>query len=160
MNKSFYLKYACILFSIILILCFLYPLSTTVTDVSTKTQFANVIIQVKNKQTNNPINNASICILNTRQYYYTNKNGYSESISIPLFDEYKVEDYYIYNLLIYKNGYNDYIYYGLKVKPNQKRADIVISLIPIINLQDIETTLFFEPPYPKTIETIIKENKK
>jgi hypothetical protein len=160
MNKTFYLKYATILFSIIFLLCLFSPISLKTSPVSTKTKFANIIIQVKNNNYDSPVDNASICILNTKQYYYTKKNGYTESISIPLFDEYKIDDYYIYNLLIYKNGYNDYIYYGLKVKPSQKRADIIIPLIPIINHNDIETTLFFEPPYNKTIEEIIKENKK
>lgn len=160
MNKKFYFNYIIILSCIIFALCLLYPYTVSTSEVLSRTQFSSVIIHVKDNHADKPINNATICVLNTRQYYHTNKNGNTDNIQIPLFDEYKKDDYYIYNLLVYKSGYNDYIYYGLKVKPSQKRADISIPLIPIINYQDIETTIYFEPPYPKSIDTIIKENKK
>lgn len=160
MKRFFYFQYTIIISIICFAIIIFCPVSTSSIKVSSSTKFASLLIHVKDNYSGDPINNATICIINTRQYYTSNKNGYTDTISLPLFDEYQHDDYYFYNLLIYKNGYNDFFYFNLKVKPNQKRADVVIPLIPIINESDMETTLFYEPPYEKTINTLIKENKK
>lgn len=160
MKKIFYIKYSLFVSFVCLSIILLCPYSTSSTKVSSSTRFASLLIHIKDNYSGDPINNATICIINTRQYYSSNKNGYSDTISLPLFDEYQHDDYYFYNLLIYKNGYNDFFYFNLKVKLNQKRADVVIPLIPIINESDIKTTIFYEPPFQKTIDELIKENKR
>ena len=159
MKKTFYLTYSILVISVVILICILFPYNNH-TPASTISKFASLQIQIKDEYTNEKINNATICILNVREYYTSNKNGLTVTIKIPLFSEYKMDDYYLYHLLIYKNGYNDFLYLNLKLKENQKRADLIIPLIPIINESDIKTTIFFEPPYNQTINQIIKENKK
>ncbi len=108
--------------------------------------------------TNEPIENATICVLNNYSYYQTNKNGSSGTITLPLVESWKKNSYYCINLLIYKSGFQDFLYLDLKLSQNQKRADIIICLDEIID--EICPTIFIEEPTEVEIINLINEYKK
>ena len=157
--KKFYLKYM----SLVILICFVTYLSCLPNQIAStisQPKHSSIVIYVKDKHTKEPIGNATVCIINTKEYYSTDKYGYTETIRLPLFDIFKSDEFYLFNLLIYKKGYNDFLYFNLKAKQNQKRTDIVIELTQIINDADNTPTLLFEEPLNITIEKIIKENKR
>ena len=156
--KPFVLKYLLVvLLSSSILLLFLYSPKAITTN--QKTQFAFLQLTVLNNLDGSFINNATICITNCYDYYVTNKFGKTPTIKIPLFVNCKNDDYYLITLLCYKAGYNDYIYFNLKLKPNQKRTDVVIKLEEIIN-EAKSPTIYFEEPARCQIEKIINEYKK
>ncbi len=157
--KNFHLIYTTLIVLVCcLILCFTTTSQITTTWLPLKE--TSILIYVKNKYTDEPIDNATICILNTREYYSTNKYGYTDTIKLQLYEDSFDGEFYYFDLLIYKNGFNEFLYFNLKTKPNQKRTDIVIDLTEIINDLDNKPNIFFEPPQDITIKKIIKENKR
>lgn len=155
--KTFCFKYlifvsVCIIMTAIL----LYSPITKTTASKINISYFQVSVCCNN---NSYLNNATVCIINNRTYYQTNKNGKTPVIRLQLADSWKKGNYYIVNLLCYKNGYEDYLYFNLKLKPNQKRLDIVINLEEIID-DTHSPTIFFEDPNENDIEQIINEYKK
>lgn len=127
-------------------------------SVSSQSHYAYLQLKVVNASTHSPIENATICILNNYSYYQTNKNGSSDTIAIPLVESSKENSYYHINLLVYKSGFQDFLYFDLKLVQNQKRADIVIYLDEIIS--EVSPTIFIEPPTEEEISDLIKNYKK
>lgn len=150
-----YLTFVCV--CIIITAIFLYSPIVEATSLNISLSYFQVSVCCDLK--NYYLNNATICILNTRTYFQTNKYGKTPVIKLQLDDNWKKGDYYLINLLCYKNGYEDFLYFNLKLKPNQKRLDIVIYLEEIID-DNHSPTIFFEDPTESDIEQLINEYKK
>lgn len=155
MKISEYLKYFTIILSLLAIIFVLIKTDPSATQSSVNLSAPTIQLKVIDSTTSLPVDNASICITDYRIYTQTDKHGYTDTISIPTKTAVQT-----LTLLIYKNGFNDFIYYNLKVKQSQKRVDIVINLSPIINPQDINPDLYFEKPGKKEVNDLIKEYKK
>ena len=143
-----------------LVICFSLTNQNNTTSATANLKSAYFQVYVVNKINNSAIDNATVCIMENRTYYQTDKTGRTEMINIALSPKWLDEEFYTFTLLIYKEGFNDYLYFNLKLKPNGKRVDIVIPLVEIINEEDIETTIYYEPPISATINELILEYKK
>lgn len=159
MKRLFFIKY--ILFVLLcLAISSLTIFSITKSEnTTTLNPYSYLQLKVLNASNNLPIENATICILDNFSYYQTQKSGFSEMIKIPLVDSWRKSYCYEINLLIYKNGFCDFLYFNLKLLENQKRTDVVIYLEEIIS-EKIAPTIFIEPPVEATINSIIDAFKK
>lgn len=160
MKTKFLIKYFCIVTMCTLVICFSLANQNNTTSATANLKSAFFQVYVVNKINNSAIDNATVCIMENRTYYQTDKTGRTEMINIALSPKWLDEEFYTFTLLIYKKGFNDYLYFNLKLKANSKRVDIVIPLVEIINEEDIETTIYYEPPISATINELILEYKK
>lgn len=116
--------------------------------------FGKIIVSVIDKHSSKPIQNATICITNTREYFFTNKLGMTHPIKlITTVDS-------TYTLLIYSNGYYPHIYYGLTVVKNSTKTGIVIMLEEVYPESNITYTESYEFPSKTQANQLIKEYKK
>ena len=125
----------------------------------------NVIVQVIDDFTNEPIEGATVCILETRHYEMTNKYGSTNSIEVPIiknknFDLYLKRTWGEITVLVYKNGYADNISFYNLIMPNTTRAGLIIRMKEIINSEDNSPTISLNKPTPEWTETLIKLYKK
>lgn len=122
-------------------------------------------VTVLEANTNTPIDNATICIIETRTYETTNKYGKSPTIAVPIlkntnFDLSLERGWGEITLLVYKNGYKDNISFYTSIIPGAKRVGIVIHLSPILSLEDTKPTISVEYPSDTWAENLIKLYKK
>lgn len=157
---------------IIVIICCLVVISTifllqknkTATTTSLNLNGAISVI-VTNAQTNERIENATVCILELHAYYQTNKNGCTELIYLNARPEKTLnattkEKCSYYTLLIYKNGYADHLAFDVKIKQNQNKVGYHIKLSPIINEDDPTLTASYEEQSSIWMQTLVNEYKK
>ncbi len=76
---------------------------------------------------NKPIANAICCIPEIDTYFYTDENGYTQVIDIPLNKKpsattYLAKSWSNVTLLVYKDGYDDFVLYNVKVKADYTRS--------------------------------------
>lgn len=116
--------------------------------VNLSSTWAKIRISIFDEQ-HQPIDMATICIVETNEYLSSGKLGQCElnfntSAKINLFNNAKWEEF---TILIYKNGYKPHIIYGLKAIPNITRTGIVITLKSTIydNNKKFETSYDFPP---------------
>ena len=153
------------LFIIMLILASTLPHAYTYTTTSNTINTGKAIISVFDKQYNSPILNATICVLETREYYQTNKLG-SSIISLPTKATNKLKysspekNWTEYTLLIYKNGYYPHILYGLQIEHNITTSGIVIELEELSEYTSHNHTQSYYYPNDAWVENVIKEYKK
>lgn len=157
-------------FSFTLIFCFVIflfffsystqPISTSITQTC-----GRAIIAVFDKYDSTPIDNATICILETREYYQTNKLG-SLILSFettrqtkPVFNN-SLKDFDEYTLLIYKNGYFPHFYHNLKIEHNITRSGIIVNLEPLYPEAEISYTEDFDYPSSDWSKSVIKYFRK
>lgn len=112
-----------------------------------------------------PLPNATICIIETSEYYYTNPNGYTKTIELPTKEVNKIsvnnaKPYTEYTLLVYKNGYLPHIYYGLKITAGQTKLGVVVSLTEYGIYPSLTYTESYEFPNTSFSENIIINHKK
>lgn len=138
--------------------------SSYITASNTPT-YGSAIISVFDKQDQTPINNATICIIETGDYYLTNKLG-SIKFTLPAKNTNKLslsnpnKNWQEYTLLVYSNGFYPHIYYGLKIVDNNTKTGIVIKLEKLSHNSSQNFTQEYE--YPNDIWTLqlIKKYKK
>jgi len=159
-NKIFYLTLL-LLFAVTLSL----PYVSNPTQYTSNTQkIGQAIISVFDSQENTPIQNATICILETKEYYQTNKLG-SIKFSLPANNNNSLKysspkkDWQEYTLLIYKNGYYPHLYFGLKIKHNTLSSGIAITLKNLSFPNDTPYTTDYSYPTHDWLEQIINEYK-
>ena len=121
---------------------------------------AKLIVNVLDLHTKLPITNATICIVETNSYYYTDTSGYSEIIEIPITIINKQKNWQDFTILTYKNGYNDYLYCNCKLKPNQKKVGVTIFLSELTHDRQDDYIVFTEKPDDAWTKQIIKNYKK
>lgn len=122
-------------------------------------------VTVLEDNTNMPIDNATICIIETRTYETTNKYGRSPTISVPIlknanFNLSLERSWGEITLLVYKDGYKDNISFYTSIMPGSSRVGIVIHLSPILSLEDTKPTISVEYPSQTWAESLIKLYKK
>lgn len=98
-------------------------------------------IKVLESNTLAPILNATVCIVETRGYYQTDKFGYTETITIPIisntnFDISLKRNWGEFTIIVYKPGYSTYVSYYNPVFANTTNVGIICCLPPIINPGD------------------------
>ena len=132
---------------------------------TTYTQSGRVQIKVLEANTLTPIDNATVCIIETRHYETTNKYGKTNLITVPIlrnnnFDLSLTRNWGELTILVYKNGYSDNISFYNSIIPNTTRIDLIIYLSPITSSSDLSPTISVEEPNNNYIHRLIKLYKK
>ena len=132
---------------------------------TTYTQSGRVQIKVLEANTLTPIDNATVCIIETRHYETTNKYGKTNLITVPIlrnnnFDLSLTRNWGELTILVYKNGYSDNISFYNSIIPNTTRIDLIIYLSPITSSSDLSPTISVEEPNNNYIQRLIKLYKK
>lgn len=126
---------------------------------------ASIVITVLENGTNKPIDNASVCIIETKSYYSTNNNGVTDKIEIPVirnqnFDNSLIRNFGEITILAYKPGYSDHIHFYEEVRPSQTKLGIIIKLTPIYSQTDTTPTITCNTPNKYWAEQLINIFKK
>lgn len=113
---------------------------------------------------NTPLHNACVCIPEADAYFYTDNNGKTPVIEVPViinenYNSIVKQKFGEITVLVYKEGYIDYILFNLTVKENETRQGIKIMLY-----KDEEGAPDYlsivETPDSGWIKEIIKKYKK
>ena len=144
------------------LLCVYFSL-TTKTSVETKQ--GQIVISVLEAGSLKPIENATICVVETRTYFQTDSNGFSEKINVPIlinknFNLTLTPPNGEITLLVYKSGYADNITFFVKVPTNKTRLGIVVLLTPIYSDNDISPKISAEVPDETWAKQIIQLSKR
>ena len=138
------------------------PIATK--QANTITTFGKVVISVFSKSDHTPIENATVCVIETNEYFFTSSLGSTQKIQLQAS---KKSDIYFslntwteYTLLIYKNGFYPHLYYGLKIQPNQTKTGIVITLTERMPHDEFTFTQSYEYPSTSWSENIIDKYKR
>ena len=123
-----------LIFCVFLFGCFLSGLSLT-KAVSSTNPTGKLIVSVFDDFETTPIKNATICVIETNEYYYTDSLGRTKPITLYAKPPTKLSKRKYadgspeeYTILCYKNGYTPHILYGVKIINNQTRVGVIISL--------------------------------
>ena len=113
----------------------------------------------------NPIDNATVCVIETKKYYQTNSHGSTNKLSAPILNSSPLNNSLVQNwgeitLLVYKPGYADTIVFNTAIFVDKIRIGIVVFLNPIINSEDNKPTIISETPNEAWVKELIKLNKK
>lgn len=122
-------------------------------------------VQVLDDTTSKPIDNATVCVIESRHYENTNKYGYTSYIFVPIvrntsFDISCERNWGELTLLVYKGGYADNLSFYNEVKPGTTKVGIVIRLRPIINEEDKSPTISVSTPDTSWCNNLINLYKK
>lgn len=125
---------------------------------------ARLVVTVVEAQTGEPIQNATVCVVESRSYYVTNKYGMTKRFEVPIlmntnFDNSAKRYWGEITLLVYKNGYNNHIVFYVRVIENQTRVGKIVELSPIINSES-KTEVSMEEPEDDGIDVLITHYKK
>lgn len=135
--------------------------SSNLKEISLSTTWAKVRLSVFDEQ-NQPIDMATICIIETNEYYTTQKLGQCEIKFIinKTSNIFKSSSWEEFTLLIYKNGYKPHILFGLKAIPNITKTGIVITLIDVNYNTENTYTQSYDYPNNTHALKILNEYKK
>ena len=133
----------------LLILAFIARPQTVST--SKNTEFGSIVVTVLEKNTLDPIDNATVCVIETREYYYTSNKGLTKKISVPIienanFNNSLKRNYGEITLLVYKAGYASAISFYNIIKPNTTNVGVIFYLSPIINEEDNKIEIISNTP--------------
>ena len=151
--------------------CLLFNLLCLITEINTRQTFSTTnptgytIVKVLEDGSLAPINNATICIVETRSYYQTNKYGYTEKIPVPIisnknFDISLKREYGEFTLIVYAPGYSTLISYYNSVYAGMTNAGIVCKLPLVINQSDENFVVFSNKPSDEYSAQLINLYKK
>jgi|GEM_PF-5025994 len=124
-----------------------------------------IVVTVLEEGTLAPINNATICIIETKTYTYTNSKGLTGKIPVPIL----INQNYGASLsppngevtiLAYKSGFADSITFNVKIPTASTRIGFIIYLSPIYNASDTNPKITSELPNETWAKELIKNNKK
>jgi hypothetical protein len=130
--------------------------------VSAQTDWAYLKISIIDLKTREPLENATVCILETKQYYTTDKYGNTPTIQAPYlknsnFDDVLERPWGDITILAYKDGYVDYLVFYIMVQKNKTRY-LTLTLAP--HSVGSEPYLIIESPDDDWAKEIIKRYKK
>lgn len=161
--KKFCLSICLVFCFVVFIFIFSYNSQTVYTSVTVAS--GKAVVAVFDKYENTPIDNATICVLETREYYQTQKLGScvltfeTTKQTKPIFNN-SLKEFDEYTLLIYKNGYYPHFYHNLKIQHNITRTGIIIKLEPLALETEISYTEDFDYPPQDWSETAIQYYRK
>lgn len=135
----------------------------TSSDAAAKTGYAQ--IKVLEAGSLKPIDNATVCIIETKSYCYTDKYGNAPKQAIPIvpnnnYDISLARNWGEFTILVYKPGYCSYISFYNEIYAGSTRVGIVCMLSPIINDNDPRITTNVVTPNEAWVETLIALFKK
>lgn len=162
MRKHFFaIVFVILLFCSTLSLSGIVSLKTSANKQST----GYAIIKVLETGSLSPVINATICVVEAKQYYQTDKYGYSPKMSIPIltnhnFDISLQREFGEFTLIVYKPGYSTLVSYYNQVMPNSTNAGIVCYLNPIINQEDPLIISDANKPNSDYTQTLVQLYKK
>ena len=121
----------------------------------------SIVVTILEQGSNKPIDNATICVIETKEYFATNKNGVSEKITLPILKNKNLDNSLNQNwgeitLLAYKPGYSDHILFSEPVPINQTRYGLIIHLTPIYSSIDTSPTISVNKPDTAWVNELIK----
>ena len=124
-----------------------------------------VSIKVLESNSLEPILNATVCIVETRGYYQTDKHGYTEKIAIPVitnpnFDISLKRDWGEFTIIVYKNGYSTFVSYYNSVLAGSTNVGIICALSPIINASDPQIIVSANKPSSDYTTALVNLYKK
>ena len=109
------------------------------------------VVTVLEKNTLAPIDNATVCIIETKEYHNTNSHGLTKKISVPIIENANFNNslkrpYGEITLLAYKAGYSSAISFYNITRPNTTNVGIIFYLSPIINQEDNKLEIITNAP--------------
>lgn len=128
-------------------------------------QTAKIQITVLEESSLIPINNATVCIVDSRHYEKTNKHGRTSIISVPIipsnnFSMSTLPQFGYLTILVYKTGYSDNLTLNYPILPETLSVGLTIKMRPIINEEDLEPTILSTVPNIDWCKKLIKLYKK
>lgn len=164
MGKRKQYAYIITIFLLILTLILTNAYSASVYLQAQPVQTASVRLIVVDGRENTPIHNACVCIPEAGAYFYTDNNGNTPLIEVPVipdsnYDGIVKRDFGEVTALVYKDGYIDYILLNLAVKQNETRQGIKIMMYKTEE-DSPQYISIVETPDGGWIEQIIKKYKK
>lgn len=165
LNKLAIVLFCFSLIESIILVVVLFNSSNLATPTMANAQMGKIVVTVLETNTLNPIDNATVCVIETRKYYATNKKGLTETITVPIitndnFNQSLKRDWGEITLLIYKTGYADSINFYTAITNNNTRVGFVVYLTPIINEEDNKPSINVEQPNSTWAQELIKLYKK
>lgn len=129
---------------------------------SSQNEYAYLKISIIDLKTREPINNATVCIVETERYYTTDKNGNTPTIQVPYiknsnFDNILERPWGDITILAYKDGYVDYLVFYIMVQKNSTRY-LTLTLAPYS--AGSEPYLLIESPDNEWAKELITKYKK
>ena len=154
-----------LLFLECLFLCYNAGKKQTKQALTTISQSGKIQVKVLEANTFEPIDNATVCIIETRHYETTNKFGKTSFMNVPIlrnnnFDISLFRNWGELTILVYKNGYTDNISFYNSIIPNTTRLDFVVYLSPITNAEDLSPNISVEKPNINYVNRLIQLYKK
>ena len=125
---------------------------------------AKVRFTILDIEDNKPVYNACICIPEANAYFYTDNNGNTPLMEVPVLPN----EYYNKTLkrnfgeitvLIYKEGYIDYILLNFTVKENEVRQGVKLLLYKKENSEQ-DFISIVETPDNNWIKSLIEKYRK
>ncbi|HEY8423586.1 MAG TPA: carboxypeptidase-like regulatory domain-containing protein [Clostridia bacterium] len=125
-------------------------------------EYGYLKIRVIDLVTREPVAGATVCIVESNQYYTTDKNGFTPTIQAPYlkntnFDNVLERPWGDITILAYKEGYVDYLVFYIMLPKNATRH-LTITLAPYS--AGAEPYLLIESPDDEWAKEIIKKYKK
>lgn len=135
------------------------------TETTAKADTGKIVVTVLEANTLNPVDNATVCVIETRKYYNTNLKGLTENIIVPIlpnnnFNIALPRAWGEITLLVYKPGYADSINFYTSITTNTTRVGFIVYLTPIINEGDETPEINVESPNTIWAQELIKLYKK
>lgn len=127
--------------------------------------FAMLKIYVYDGVSNRPLENATVCIPEVNGYYHTGADGSTVLISVPTlrntnFDDVHMRSWGEVTLLVYREGYIDFILFYLMVQADKTRIGPNIALYPTATPDDNILHSLIESPENSWAEEIRDKYKK
>lgn len=149
----------------LLLLIFTFGKKSETNQAFSPRQTAKIQITVIEEDTLLPINNATVCIIDSRHYENTNKHGKTGFISVPVvpinnYSLSSVPQFGSLSILVYKTGYADNLTLNFPIYPETISVGLVVKMRPIINKEDLSPTISSEKPNMAWCENLIKLYKK
>ena len=141
----------CLIFFIISIILLNFARTPQTATTSTNAQMGSFVITVLEKNTLAPIENATVCVIETKEYHSTNNHGLTKKISVPIientnFNTSLKRPYGEITFLVYKAGYSSAISFYNITRPNTTNVGTIFYLEPIINPEDNKLEIITTAP--------------
>lgn len=113
---------------------------------------------------NKPIHDACVCIPQLNAYFYTDNKGCTPLIDVPVIPDNYYDNIYTRNfgeimVIVYKEGYADYILLNLNIRENEMRQDIKLYLYKKESTQR-QFVSIVETPDENWIKNVIEKYRK
>lgn len=131
-------------------------------EVSTSEKFGYIQPQVVDGFSEEPIEGAIVVVPETNESYKTNENGYTPNIRIKIspdthFEKIHPKSWGETTLIVYKEGYREYVLLNLNVWEGQTRQGPKILLFPKKNQQLDQPMSIVEGPNQVWINSLVEK---